>query len=218
MELEPGDGTVSDNDRLEFQQKVTLLLIDRLLIGILLVFLGLFIDLTLEQERAAIEERERVRDVTMAFSQVLTEVVATYRETVFTAVRDLLALLNEYERSGQVDNLDDRHRLRTIVEDIENAMDQLGRANPRLSLVGDPFIRRVREIRSDLINRRRNPQDFRRDAEDLLESYTVLLGELRTTGVLAMEADRRAVNEILSSQRVPSDRPQPVGVNRGPVP
>ena len=191
---------MSDNEQHEFWQKVTLLLIDRLVIGIFLLLIGLFIDLTLERQRATLEERERVRDVTLAFSQVLTEVVATYRETVFAAVRDLLTLLNEHERSGQVNDPDDRRRLRTIVQDIENAMGQLARANPRLSQVAGPFMQRVREVRSDLINRPRDPQDFRNDAEDLLESYTVLLRELRTTGVLAMEDDRRAVNNILSSQ------------------
>ena len=195
----------------EFLQKLTLLLIDKLLIGGCLVLAGWFVQSTLEHQRAAlgqqqierdrlVAERERVRDATIAVSRVLTEFVTVHRETIVTAVRNLIAMLNDYEGIGQVRELDDLERLEGIVEDIENAMEQLATANPDLPVVGDPFVLLIRRIRADLVNRTRDREALQADANELLSSYTTVLRELRRTSVVAMEDDRRAVSEILASQ------------------
>ena len=200
---------MSPSDR-EFSHKLALLLIDKVLVGVFFVLLGFFIQSTLEQQRAALAqqqaeqerltaERERIRDVTLEFSRVLTRIVAVHRQTIVTAVHDLLAILNEYESLGRVQESNDRERLRSVVEGVENAIGQLARANPGLPVVADPFVRLTRRIRSDLVNRPRGREAFRADARDLLESYTTLLIELRATSVRAMEDDRRAVSDILAS-------------------
>ncbi|MCY4507805.1 MAG: hypothetical protein OXG35_12730 [Acidobacteria bacterium] len=193
----------------EFRQKLALLLIDKALIGAFVLLLGFFVQSGLEQQRAALEEeqaerdrlavqRERVREVTLSVSQVFTEIVNENRGPVVSAVEDLLAVLNQYESVGRVTDTDGRERLRNIVENLENALSQLARINPRLPARADPFVQRVREIRSDLVNRRREPEALREDADNLSAGYLDLLLDLRTTSVLALEEDRKAVEAILA--------------------
>ena len=201
---------MSEKYNSEFRQRLTLLVIDKVIIGIFLLLFGFFIQWALEQQRAALAQQQaerdrltvdqqRIRDVTLAASQVLTEIVASYRKTVSTAVRDLLAVLNEYESHGQVREPNDRDTVRNIVENIENAMGQLATANQNLPNVADPFVRLIRRIRSDLVNKQRDREAFRADVRNLMAIYAELLNELRITSVKAMEADRRAVSKILAS-------------------
>ena len=200
---------MTENHVREFRQKLALLLIDKLLIGAFIVGLGFMVQSGLEQQRAALEtqqvdrdrranQRERVREVALSVSQVFTEIVNENREPIVNAVDDLIALLNQYENVGRVRDNEGRDRLRSIVEDIENALNQLARINRDLPAKADPFVRRVRRIRSDLVNRRRDPEALRQDRDNLSAGYTDLLVALRATSVLALEADRSAVESILA--------------------
>lgn len=183
----------------EFWQKLSLLLVDKVLIGGLLLFAGWIVG----QEQAEWEQRaakrERVRDGTVAFSRVLTEIVTIHRGEIVVAVRELGAILNEYESVGKVEEEPVRENLRSIVEGVENAIGQMTRANAELEDVTEGFVRLTRRIRSDLVNKKRDREAFRNDQRELLTAYEVVLAELRRTSVLAMEEDRRAVEKILES-------------------
>ena len=204
-------------DESDFKQKVKLLLIDKVLLGSFVAILAFFIQSHLDNRSAALEaqqaerdrvavEQQHIRDITLAVSRVATEVVDTDRRTVITSVRDLLAVLNEHEIDGGVTKAEDRARLREIAEKIENSLNQLTELNPGLADTSEPFVRLVRRIRSDLVNnKRRGPDDLREDARILLESYTEFLAELRETSVMALEADRTAVIDILSRGRPERD-------------
>ena len=161
-----------------------------------------YIHARLDHHRVSLEaqqaEREHIRDVTLTVSQVFTEIVDADRKTVITAVRSLFAVLNEYENVGQVRDTNGRKRLQEIVEDIENALSQLALVNTDLTANADSFVKRIRAIRSDLVNKQRDPEVLKRDAQSLLASYTDLLDELRKTSILALEADRKAVAAMLS--------------------
>ena len=91
-----------------------------------------------------------------------------------------------------------RKRLQEIVEDIENALNQLALVNTDLTASADPFVKRIRAIRSTLVNAQRAPKALKRDAQSLLANYTCLLDELRKTSILALEEDRKAVAAMLS--------------------
>ena len=202
MELESGDGEMTENGNGGFWQKLGLLLIDKLLIGGLIAAAAFYFQARLENHRVSLEaqqaEREHIRDVTLTVSQVFTEIVDADRKTVITAVGSLFAVLNKYESLGQVRDPSDRRRLQKIVEDIENALSQLALVNTDLAVSADSFVKRIRAIRSDLVNKKRGPEDLKRDTQSLLASYTGLLDELRTTSILALEEDRRAVTAMLS--------------------
>ena len=193
----------------EFRQKLALLLIDKALIGAFVLLLGFFVQSGLERQRAALEaqeaerdrlaaQRERVREAMLSVSQVFTEIVKENREPIVQAVEDLLAVLNQYESIGRVRDTEDRDRLRRIVQDLENALNQLARINPELPARADPFLRRVRQVRSDLVNNRRDPAALQADRNSLSASYTDLLVHLRTTSLLAWEEDRNAVEATLA--------------------
>lgn len=194
----------------DFRQQLALLLIDKLVLGGFVALLAFFIQSNLDRQSAALEagqaerdrlaiEEQRIRDVTLAVSRVATEIVNVGRDTVFRSIGELRAMLTEYESEGWVTDPNDRMRLREIVDNIQDSLNQLVGVNPELAVTSDPFVDRVQRIASDLVNnRQRNPEDLQEDARQLLQSYTQLLDELRKTSVFALEADRSAVTAILS--------------------
>ena len=187
----------TDHDR-EFKQKLALLLIDKALIGVFVLLLGFLVQAGLAERDRLVAQRERAREAALSVSQVFTEIVDENREPIVNAVEDLLAVLNQYEPVGRVTGTEGRDRLRSIVENLENGLNQLARINPELPAKTDRFMQQVRGIRSDLVNRRRDPEALQEDRKSLSAGYTDLLVHLRTTSVLAWERDRNAVEAILA--------------------
>lgn len=182
----------------EFRRELALLLIDKALIGVFVLLITFFVqDRLAERDRLAVQ-RERIRELTLSVSQVFTETANENRRLIVNAVEDLVALLNRYEALGQVQDAEGRDRLPQIAQDLENALNRLVRINPELSAKAAPLVQRVREIHSDLLNRRRNPEALRDDAQCLLAAYADLLVDLRTTTVQALEEDRKAVEALLT--------------------
>lgn len=200
---------IGSNKR-EFRQKLGFLLIDKLLVGGFVLLVGYYIQMSQGEKDRRAAERERLRDISLVVSRVFTDVVYVDRKIVFTSVRNLLALLNELESDGKVTESNDREKLKVIVENIENALtrltrltrvefDQLDKASD-LTEQADNFVRQIRSIRSDLLHRRRDKSALQEDAGRLVESYMRLLGELREISIIALEADRKAVEEVLSRE------------------
>ncbi len=182
----------------EFRRELALLLIDKALIGVFVLLVAFVVqDRLAERDRLAVQ-RERVRELTLSVSHVFTETANENRRLMVNAVEELVALLNRYEDRGQVKDSDGRDRLRQISQDLENALNRLARINPELPAKGEPLVQRVQEIHSDLVNRRRDPEALREDAQCLLAGYADLLVDLRTTIVQALEEDRKAVEAVLS--------------------
>ena len=169
----------------EFRQQLALLLIDKAVIGGFVLLLGFLAQAGLAERDRLAAQRERAREAALSVSQVFTEIVDENRELIVKAVEDLLAVLNQSETAGRVTSTEARNRLRNIVENLENGLNQLARINPELPAKTDGFLQQVRRIRSDLVNRRRDPEVLQEDQESLSAGYTDLLVHLRTTSVLA---------------------------------
>ena len=200
-----GNNKIVGMDKTEFWQKVFFLVVDKFVIGGFIALSVILIQCSQAERDRRAEQRERIRDVTLATSQVLTEIVEYHRKTIFTSVTDLLTLLNEYDGIGQVTDASGRKRLQDITENIENAANHLARVNPDLTQLTNQFVSHTRSLRSDLVNKQRRKDDFQADMKTVLESYTHLLPELRKTSVLATVQDRRSVTEILSGPGLPAN-------------
>ena len=204
---------MSKNEDSDFNEKLKLLLIDKLLLGGGLAAFAFFIQCSLDQRNAELSRQQierdsraaheqRIQDATLAVSKVVTEVVDVHCNTLSRSVRDLLSIVEKSESEGRVRNEGDRARLRKIGESIEYSLNQLASVDPDLASTSDPFVKRIHSIRSDLVNRSRSPEDLQKDATCLLKTYSGLLTEIRRTRILALDTDRKAVIEILSHDRM----------------
>ena len=200
MELGPGDGTLTMDDTREFRQKLKLLLIDKLVLGGFLLLLGLFVQLTLEQQRVEFAEQTRIRDVTLAISQVFAETVDADRKAIATAVRDLLVILNRTESDGIVTDTNTGRSLQDSVENIENALARLRRMDRDFAPIANHFKDIVGGVRNRLENEGRQPSEFQDDIDLLLDEYGCLMTALRRVSVRAFEEDREAVDDMLSER------------------
>ena len=170
MDMGIGDGTMTARDNREYRDKWTLLLVDRVLIGLFFVSLGACVQWNLESQRAATAAQQAERDRVAAAQQAERDRVAAARQAerdrvaderarvrdltlafsrvmteVVTARRSVLSeavsgFLSELRRTDSSGQVQDRNKLSQLVDDIENEIVQLAAIDSALRESALPFL------------------------------------------------------------------------------
>ncbi len=170
-----------------YRRELSLLIIDKIFLGLIFVFLALHI-------QAEHEQNMNKREIALEISRVQSDLVKNEYKSFLYNVGILLKRMREAAPYGQVQGEVDKFRelKEKIIKNIDNIW-YLCPANT--DELKKEFEKKLIEVHTNMISEKRNTQQVEADISAVIAKYRKLLGRLREISIQAAVNDIKAVDE-----------------------